>query len=41
MTFTIDVTDLERAKALACIRRCDLSTVLREAVAEYLREGDA
>ena len=41
VTFSIDATDLERARALADMRRCDLSVVLREAVAEYLREGDA
>ena len=37
--FSIDATDLERARALADIRCCDVASVLRQAVAEYLQEG--
>ena len=39
MCFSIDATDLARARALAGIRRCDLAAVLRLAVAEYLKEA--
>ena len=41
VSFVIDATDLEQLRALADIRHCDVAAVLRQAVAEYLRESDA
>ena len=39
--FSIDAADLEQLRALADIRCCDVAAVLRQAVAEYLREDAA
>ena len=35
-TFSLDAADLAAAKALADVRRCDVATVIREALAVYL-----
>ena len=41
VVFSINAADLEQLRALADIRCCDVAAVLRQAVSEYLREGDA